>query len=480
MSKIFISHERNDQKFVLSFKEKVLQNFNVWSMSDIRAGDNFEEKIEINIEESTSAILILTPEFFSSSYIMDKELPLLLEREKEENFKIIPLLLRDCKDSDLKKLGTIQIFPSTSRPIGTLERDEESFYLRKFVNTELAHENQKLNFVSTKWKNIVKTFNQGTEVTHRMRGDRGLVLYAGPSTELKLMIPIGDSEEVDTDLRLRSMELNVSNTSLGRYLIISCLKETLNQTFFMFCELIDDLYVQKEAELLTEPNPPRFAEVTNLVLKEVTQHWRQLTSKESTRANQEKGLLGELWFLKKIVSEIGKEGLNAWRGPDLDRQDFRLGKYEFEIKTTSSSERSHFISSITQLEPSPDFSLYLISIQISPSKTQDSISIASMVLDIEKILKSPDYIDLFHTKLKTYMDVSSIESLLKMRSEYILSSDPMYMEVDESFPKLSHEEVQNLTHKDKISDISYRLNVEGLGSSCNTQEFTDFLTKGVQ
>ena len=47
MSKIFISHERNDQKFVLSFKEKVLQNFNVWSMSDIRAGDNFEEKIEI-------------------------------------------------------------------------------------------------------------------------------------------------------------------------------------------------------------------------------------------------------------------------------------------------------------------------------------------------------------------------------------------------------------------------------------------------
>ena len=86
MSKIFISHERNDQKFVLSFKEKVLQNFNVWSMSDIRAGDNFEEKIEINIEESTSAILILTPEFFSSSYIMDKELPLLLEREKEEIF----------------------------------------------------------------------------------------------------------------------------------------------------------------------------------------------------------------------------------------------------------------------------------------------------------------------------------------------------------------------------------------------------------
>ena len=105
------------------------------------------------------------------------------------------------------------------------------------------------------------------------------------------MIPIGDTEDVDTDLRLRSMEVDVINTKSGRYLKISCLKETLNQTFFMFSELLDDLYVQKEAELLTEPNPPRYAEVTNIVLKEVTQHWRQLTSKESTRANQEKGFL---------------------------------------------------------------------------------------------------------------------------------------------------------------------------------------------
>ena len=100
---------------------------------------------------------------------MNTELPQLLKKEKEENLKIIPFLLRKCKDSDLQKLGSIQIFPSSSRPIATLERDEESFYLRKFVNTELGHENQKLNFVSTKWKNIVETFNQGTEVTHSMR-----------------------------------------------------------------------------------------------------------------------------------------------------------------------------------------------------------------------------------------------------------------------------------------------------------------------
>ena len=125
MGKIFISHERNDQKFVLSFKDQVLRKYNVWTMADLRAGDNYKEEIEDNINESTSAILILTPEFFSSSYIMQTELPMLLKREKEGDLKLIPLLLRKCEDSDLTKLGTMQIFPSTNRPLGTLEQDEE-------------------------------------------------------------------------------------------------------------------------------------------------------------------------------------------------------------------------------------------------------------------------------------------------------------------------------------------------------------------
>ncbi len=480
MGKIFISHERNDQKFVLIFKDQVLRKFNVWTMADLRAGDNYKEEIENNINESSSAILVLTPEFFSSSYIMNTELPMLLKREQEGDLKLIPLLLRRCEDSDLAKLGTMQIFPSTTRPIGTLEQDEENFYLRKFVSNELSHESEGSKTILTKWRNISQTFNKGTEVTHSLRGDRGLVLYAGPGTELKVLIPIGHNEVVDTDLRLRSMDVSILNTSTGKYLSILCTKDSLNQTFFMFCELIDDLYVQKEGEILSEPKPPEFAEITNLVLKEATNQWRQLTSKETTRANQEKGLLGELWFLKKIISELGPDGINSWRGPDLDRQDFRHGRYEFEVKTTSSSERSHFISSVSQLEPSPNFELYLISIQISPSKTKESVSIASLIKEIEKLLPSPDYVDIFHTKLKIYMDVMDIKSLQKMRSEYIFSSNPMYMKVDESFPKLSNKEVQKLKHKDKISDISYRLNVEGLGKSCELPEFIDLLKEGAE
>ena len=84
--------------------------------------------------------------------------------------------------------------------------------------------------------------------------------------------------------------------SLGRYLIISCLKETLNQTFFMFCELIDDLYVQKEAELLTEPNPPRFAEVTNLVLKEVHSTGDSLQAKSQLEPIKKKDCLENYGF----------------------------------------------------------------------------------------------------------------------------------------------------------------------------------------
>ena len=261
---------------------------------------------------------------------------------------------------------------------------------------------------------------------------------------------------------------------------ISCTKHSLNRAFFMFCELIDDLFVEKESKLLLRNSSREFAEVTNEVLKEATKMWRQLTSKEVNRVNQEKGLLGELWFLKKIINEIGTEFIEAWRGPELDQQDFRFGNYEFEVKTTSSSERSHYISSISQLEPSPDFDLYLISIQISPTKSKESMSIRTLKKEIESLLSSEDKIHIFHNKLKIYMDVEDIKSIDRMNTEYIMSSEPMYIKVDDSFPKFSMKEFEQLKHKDKITDISYRLNVEGLGDKCSNQDFIELIRKGIK
>ena len=84
----------------------------------------------------------------------------------------------------------------------------------------------------------------------------------------------------------------------------------------------------------------------------VSKRWKDLVKEVRTLKELEKGLLGELWFLDNLIDHLGPSIIRDWRGSEGDRHDFRIQNNEFEIKTTSSDERIHYISSISQLEPS--------------------------------------------------------------------------------------------------------------------------------
>ena len=65
-----------------------------------------------------------------------------------------------------------------------------------------------------------------------------------------------------------------------------------------------------------------------------------------------------------------------------------------------------------------------------------------------------------------------------MKTSYVLSTEPMYMIVDDNFPRISKTEYNNLKHSSRINDIKYRLNVEGLGQSCSENNFKNVI-KGI-
>lgn len=77
------------------------------------------------------------------------------------------------------------------------------------------------------------------------------------------------------------------------------------------------------------------------------------------------GLFGELWFLDQLRKHHGDSAVTSWTGPTRQAHDFRVGNSEFEVKTTSATKRVHTINGVSQLEPSPGCSLYLISIQVA-------------------------------------------------------------------------------------------------------------------
>ena len=82
--------------------------------------------------------------------------------------------------------------------------------------------------------------------------------------------------------------------------------------------------------------------------------------------HQELGLSGELLVLEHLIGSIGEHrAVDSWRGPAREAHDFDLGDFDIEVKTTLSEDRSHRISTLTQLQPSPARGLWLLSVQLT-------------------------------------------------------------------------------------------------------------------
>lgn len=78
----------------------------------------------------------------------------------------------------------------------------------------------------------------------------------------------------------------------------------------------------------------------------------------------EVGLFGELLVVKALV-DTATAGATAWRGGLSEEHDFGFGDADVEAKTTSADKRHHWIHGLTQLVPTGDTPLWLLSVQIT-------------------------------------------------------------------------------------------------------------------
>jgi hypothetical protein len=102
-------------------------------------------------------------------------------------------------------------------------------------------------------------------------------------------------------------------------------------------------------------------------IERVLSTYRELLSSMGRLSeHQELGLFGELLVLNHLIGSIGEQrAVDAWRGPSREEHDFGLGDFDIEVKTTLSEDRSHRISTMTQLQPSPARDLWLVSVQLT-------------------------------------------------------------------------------------------------------------------
>lgn len=120
---IFIAYSREDQPLVkrlLAHLEilKTLGLARIFCDLDIEVGEKFSSRIESAIDESSIALLMVSPEFLTSEFVNQTEVPRILARQAEGRLRVIPVLLRPCPWEAFSWLAELELHLDNGRELG--------------------------------------------------------------------------------------------------------------------------------------------------------------------------------------------------------------------------------------------------------------------------------------------------------------------------------------------------------------------------
>jgi tetratricopeptide (TPR) repeat protein len=119
---VFISYSHKDEEWKdrLVSHLGVLQQeglLNLWEDRRIAAGDDWYEEIEGALNNASVAVLMISANFLNSNFILNDEVPRLLERRKSEGIRVIPIIVKPCAWTQVKWLSPIQCRPKDGKPL---------------------------------------------------------------------------------------------------------------------------------------------------------------------------------------------------------------------------------------------------------------------------------------------------------------------------------------------------------------------------
>lgn len=194
-------------------------------------------------------------------------------------------------------------------------------------------------------------------------------------------------------------------------------------------------------------------------------------------SDREVGLFGELTVVDCLVSALGgAHAVAAWRGPKGDEHDFDLGSGDLEVKSTLSEKRVHWIGSLSQLEPTPGRTLWLLSIQLTTGLV-DALTIADLVAKLRLRLFDTD-LEAFEKKL--YSAGWREKYRATTRRRFGLRSTPLLLPVNEAFPALTQDRMAAAGMAlSRLREIVYSIDVAGLDEEpCPPPALSRLVAKG--
>jgi hypothetical protein len=273
------------------------------------------------------------------------------------------------------------------------------------------------------------------------------VRYAAP--EQKSVVIVTDNP-VDNITSSKSIEAVCNQRKDGKYAV----------SFTLIDSQQEDVFITMSGDIIQFSN----AEYADAAMKKVIKRyaaWMKLLDHKNSALlsiNAQKGLIGELLFLKEKM-DLGmnaSEAVAGWGGPDGADQDFSYSDGWYEIKVTGASSDSVSISSIEQLDSNQEGELVIFRIdKCVPTKVGAFTLYRLVHLIFDMLHREEDILNAFILKLGAagYIDMLEYD-----KQTFALSAKQAY-QVNDSFPRLVRRGVPS-----EIINAEYQLSIQSITS----------------
>jgi hypothetical protein len=320
------------------------------------------------------------------------------------------------------------------------------------------------------WDNFKETvLVPGEKRVHRITDEPRIDVFGdGTTNRIGVVLEIAPEVAVPASISKLASVGTRTFTVEGRHLLeVSTGKSSLHHEFYHLATAI------AERVILHSQRP------LDAVTSELDAFAMLLETKSLLGTEREIGLLGELLFLEELVLRNGVGMLYSWIGPSAEPHDFKVGAHEFEVKTTLSSRRIHWINGMEQLLPSAGCQLYLVSVVLGPPGAAAAFSLSSIAAKLTKVFANNREQSLKLEALLASCDFSLADSAHYTR-QFALRRPLGIVPIDVSFPAITRRIIQDILGPPatRVDSLSYAVNVEGLEHEHGSDDFEAAMPSG--
>ncbi len=121
-TKVFISYSHKDEEWMKQLRKQLdvlerQQLLDVWVDTELKAGEDWHSRLHSEMLAARVAVLLISADFLTSDFVLDEEVPKLLQAHKKGGMSIFPVLVWPCPWKRVNWLARLQVRPHGARPI---------------------------------------------------------------------------------------------------------------------------------------------------------------------------------------------------------------------------------------------------------------------------------------------------------------------------------------------------------------------------